>query len=415
MWRQMEMPGADGRARLLWLIPVGVTFALTLSRAWRLPNDFAEAHWLLDYRFGFVKRGLAGEILSFVLKRLGTRPSATIIAAISIALLVGLSLVLLWTAWQLIRSSTRTEAATLVSLAFASSPFVVMSAHLIGYLDGIVILLTVGAVALTLRQQRWAAAATLSLAVLVHESAIFVGLPVAALALWTSGQSDGNRRMQAWRSVPLLLPIVTFIGLAASARFLRPDFQEVYSLHLMNHAFVGGDMHVFVPEWLTPGFAEHLSQQSRHFGNRLTSPPMLGLVMPTVLALLAWTFDACRIRVRSWTAALLIGAIFAPQLMHIVAWDTMRLWTYSIATAWLGAWILSRATGARGEVSGGVRALALLAIVMNAGATTFLLDNQADHYSLATRLGLFAPTMIAAFILFLRQDPANRSPAESGR
>ena len=27
------------------------------------PNDFAEAHWLLDYRFGFVRRGLAGSIL----------------------------------------------------------------------------------------------------------------------------------------------------------------------------------------------------------------------------------------------------------------------------------------------------------------------------------------------------------------
>ena len=30
----------------------------TVLRTIRWPNDWSEAHWLLDYRFGFVKRGL---------------------------------------------------------------------------------------------------------------------------------------------------------------------------------------------------------------------------------------------------------------------------------------------------------------------------------------------------------------------
>jgi len=39
---------------------VGWAMVITMARAVRYPNDFAEAHWLLDYRFGFIKRALAG-------------------------------------------------------------------------------------------------------------------------------------------------------------------------------------------------------------------------------------------------------------------------------------------------------------------------------------------------------------------
>jgi hypothetical protein len=43
---------------------VSWTFAVTLSRSLGRPLDYAEAQWLLDYRFGFVKRGLVGELFT---------------------------------------------------------------------------------------------------------------------------------------------------------------------------------------------------------------------------------------------------------------------------------------------------------------------------------------------------------------
>ena len=396
---------ARPRARLAVLLLMGVTLVLTLSRAWRWPNDFAEAHWLLDYRFGLVKRGLAGQLLSSVLKQFRTEPTATIISVIAIVIVIALSLALLWTAWQLVRSAGRKEAAVLASLAFLSSPFVVMSAHLIGYLDGILIVLTVAAVTLVLRRRFWLAGAVEAIAVLVHESAGFVGFPMLCLAWWVTTQSAGGRRRR-WADVaPLALPLIAFATLALSRGRLHPDFQDLYSLQLQRYPFVGGDMHVFVPEWLAPGFLQHLAEHKHRFGERITSAPMLGIVLPTIFALLAWTIDACRVRVRSITMVLLIGAVFAPQLMHVAAWDTMRIWTYSIAMAWFGAWILARATGAEGEVSPGVRGLALLTLAVNVMVATFLLDNLTDRYSLSARLALFAPILIAALVLFLRTEP----------
>ncbi len=41
---------------IAWAI-VFWTFVVTIGRAIRAPNDFSEAHWLLDYSYGFMKRG----------------------------------------------------------------------------------------------------------------------------------------------------------------------------------------------------------------------------------------------------------------------------------------------------------------------------------------------------------------------
>lgn len=376
-----------------------VTLTLTLSRAMRWPNDFAEAHWLLDYRFGFVKRGLAGQVLSSTLGLAGAEPTAAVISAVGALLLALLALTVLWMAWQVARRATDPGAAVLVGVAFLSSPFVVMSAHLIGYLDGILIIVSAAAVALMVRGRVWAAGLVQASAVLVHESAVVVGFPILCLAWWVTGDRQDPRRSLVLRAAPLALPLLAFVAVAVSARSLPADFQERYSQHLMAHTFVEGDMHIFVPEWLTPGFSQHVAEQQHRFGERVSGAVMYGLILPTVFALLAWTIDACRVRTRSVAFVLLVVATFAPQIMHIAAWDTVRIWTYSAAMAWLGAWTLARANGAAGHVPAGTRTVATLAVVANVMVATPLLDNLADRYTLMTRLLLFAPVLSAALAL----------------
>src|SRR6185369_16985226 len=56
--------------RLFAVAALVFAMAATVSRTARPPNPFARAHWLLDYRFGFMKRALQGQVL-VILSRLG--------------------------------------------------------------------------------------------------------------------------------------------------------------------------------------------------------------------------------------------------------------------------------------------------------------------------------------------------------
>jgi len=393
------------------------TLALTLSRAMRWPNDFSEAHWLLDYRFGFVKRGLAGQVLSSVLGPFGGTPTAALITAIAVTCLAAFCVVLLWMAWHLIRTSPSRATATLVALAFLSSPFIVMSAHLIGYFDNVLFMLSAAAAWLMLSRRPWAAGVVQTVAILVHESATLVGFPVLVLAWWVTPEPDMRPVARLRRGSALLLPLAAFLALALSQRSLPANFEDRYSQHLAEYAFIEGDMHLLVPEWLTPSLAENVARQKHRFGERVSSPGLFGLVLPTVLALMVWTVDVCRVRPRSVTMALLAVSVFAPQLMHLAAWDTVRIWTYSIAMAWLGAWTLARAH-ARATIPSasrtGIRGLALAALLVNVLVSTPLLDNLADWYPLSTRLLLYLPVILAAAGLFAARSrllPADDAPA----
>ena len=55
----MPQRRADGLIALglLW------AFGVTLLRGLRRPNDWAEAHWLIGYDFGLIKRGLPATLL----------------------------------------------------------------------------------------------------------------------------------------------------------------------------------------------------------------------------------------------------------------------------------------------------------------------------------------------------------------
>lgn len=392
-------------ATLIGLAGLGLlTMGLTLARSIRWPNDFAEAHWLLDYRFGFVKRGLAGQALGVVSAPFGG-PSEGAIAVVAGIVLLGLCGALLWTAVQIARASDLDPAAMLAGLALLSSPYVVMAGHLTGYLDGVLVLLGfLGVLAMTARRS-WLAATLASAAILVHESAVLIVLPATVLAWWCA-QERRDAGTLAREALPLGAPVIVFLAVAVFGQ-IAPDVEDAYSARLAAAGFVGGDMHLLVPEWLRPGFVESWRANSHRFAERVAFAEMYGLILPTVLALLAYAVDAWRVPVRSVTMGLLPLAIFAPELLHVAAWDTVRIWTYAIPTAALALLAIARTSGPPRPAATSIRLLGLAAIVVNVMAMTPMLDNLADRYALTTRLLVYAPVLGVATWLFLRPDSNN--------
>lgn len=382
------------RQGLTPLALLALTLAVTVARTARWPNDFAEAHWLLDYRFGFVKRGFLGEAFSLLHWPFGAAPSEVTIAVGSAVLLGMVLLVLLAIAWRIVRATHGAPAALAVGTALLSSPFVVMSAHLMGYLDHAVLLLTTAALVCVTGRRLWLGVACLAGAILVHESALVYGLPVFVLAVWLAEP--------AWprRFVAILTPLAAFGLIVASGSLWRSaDFQDAYSRHLATFAFVRGDMHVFVPEWLSPSFAAEFARESARFATRVSSAEMFGLVLPTTLALLAFAGSAARLRLASVEGLFILGAVFAPQALHLAAWDTVRIWTYTIGSAALVVWVLARMgrfapNPETAPALQGTAWVAVIATAANVFMTTPLYDGLSDRLTLETRLFVYTPVML---------------------
>jgi ACR3 family arsenite efflux pump ArsB len=184
----------------------GWAMAITMARAVRYPNDFAEAHWLLDYRFGFIKRGLAGSALTVFTWAGLARPTADTVAALSFAVFGLLAIALLAMTARLLNTAGPHSTSFAAAAVVATSPFVVMTAHFMGYMDHLGLLAAFGAAWLALRGRAWPAGVVSALGALVHESFLLVGLPLVLLAGYLGPARPRGPRPASSRSCCLWQP-----------------------------------------------------------------------------------------------------------------------------------------------------------------------------------------------------------------
>lgn len=382
---------------LLWTLTVSVI------RSIRFPNDFAEAHWLLDYRFGFVKRGLIGTLVSLAAGLLHRPITERLILTLSLAAFLVFCLTLIVLSLRIIRRSGWSTTTVLIALVFLSSPFVVMSANLVGYYDNIIIVLTVVSIALLLKGRIWLAACCQAVAILAHESSMLIGFPVFVLAALLL-HSKSRRGVSSFPLLPLSVPVAAFVlVVAGQALFLPRDFNELLTAHLSRFEFIGEGRNTLMPMWLTTTFWRYFQAQKMVLAARLTSPAVFGFVLPSTMVFLCHIVHGHRIREISAQSLALLGACSAPQLMHLVAWDTPRILSYTILCSFLELWIYAELFAARPGTSA-LRLLCLAALVANVMALTPLLEEYTEHFALKTRLLLYAPMMAGVLALVLHED-----------
>lgn len=385
-------------ALMLW------TLGVTVARAARGPNDFAEAHWLLDYRFGFVKRGLVGTCVTLMTSALQRPVTEGLIFGLAVTLFAVFCLLLVFLCLRVLSRSAWSAHTGVLPLVFLSSPFLVMSAHLVGYYDNMIVILAAVSVALIIGDRIRLAAAVQAVAVLVHESALVIAFPVFLLA-WLLANAQRRRQARpALGVLPLLLPIAAFFAMApAQAFLLTPDFKDAFATRLRGFPFVQNARETAVPLWLASTFLENFGRQYQAFPHRLFAVQFWGPVLPSTTVIVLHILDEYRVRLLTVEGMVLSGVVFAPQLLHSVAWDTHRIWTYSILTAFLALWAYAELATPEGSTSAG-SSLGLPVLITNAAVITPLLDRQSDHLSLTLRMCLYAPVILGAVALVARGD-----------
>lgn len=377
------------------------TLVVTVLRAFRTPNDFAEGHWLLDYRFGFVKRGLIGEIVSLVMGLLSIPVTEQLISTLAIAVFLIFCTVLVAVAIRIVRGSGWSTGAVLVTLVFLSSPFAVMSAHLVGYYDNIVIILGIFSVLLLIKGRPWLGACLFIPSLLTHENALvlaFVPFCLAWLLINSRRQKLGIPRLSF---LPVLLPVCMFVAVTVNQEmFMTENFRESAKAYLSQFPFIEWNRDRVVSDAFSTSLLSYYSLFAPEFPSKIFAIDMHGLILPTTLAILFYLVSVHKIPELSIELLVLLGVCFAPQLLQLVAADTPRIWTYTIVCAFLALWIYAETTPTH-EDSSANRLLCLVILIANVVILTPLMDAQSDHFSLRTRFFLYTPVIAGSVALIL--------------
>lgn len=397
---------------------LGWSLAVTFLRALRHPNDWAEAHWLVHYGLGIVKRGLPGTVLDvFCRPILSVDGYETTIVVVSSAITAGFSICVLRMVFAIVSWRRCTSAGLLLGVTLVTSPFVVISGHLTGYFDHQIFMLTWLAILLTCRRRHWLAAVVMSIGVLIHESIFVLGLPSV---LWTFWMSERMRPLAAragwfgsvWLTrslVPYCLPVATFATIVVLQASLSDPLSARRGMtdYLSSFAFIERDRAVLVPRALTTGFGEYLRTLGPSAGQRLLARPYAVTVLPCVgLALLVIRSAVRHSRPARTIVATAVGICMAPLGLFLVAWDISRIWTYPLVTALTLLWATARLVEPdRARRWWLPNSLGLVAIGTNLMYTIPLMDRYVDNLSLGPRLLAYSPALIAGAWVAIRDDP----------
>jgi hypothetical protein len=415
MPRSLEFPHSRPGRSYRWLVTGGLVWVLliTFFRATRWPNDWAEAHWLIDYDFGFIKRALPGTLLKPFLDFGGFGQSAeTAIAVASVVILAALGWTLLRMGLRIVRLSEFDFRAVLVIGAVLISPFVVMSAHTIGYFDSLIFVLTAWSCWLAFRGYTWAAAVVLSVGLLVHESIILVGLPSILFAAVLRRSNDADRAAQPVQLfggvIPFALPILIFLALVINQTyFLDPEQTAIHMTgHLQKFSFVESGMSEFVPKMYTVSFFDLVRDQFQYFANRLIQWQQMIRVFPTIaiIFLYAWNLIQGRPHSGRIIAAGIVISL-APLALLAIAWDNCRIWTYPLMVAYLNLWTIAEVYSETKTVRSGSPAFSLICfivIMINIFISTPLLDGLAERYGPERRVVYYLPFLIIVVMMFVK-------------
>ena len=399
------MESGHNRIRTLYLSGLFCAFLITILGGLRWPSDWAEAHWLISYQFGFLKRALPGTIIAPLTS---SGDAELVIRNVSIIVLLAFCLAVFWICYRTVSNSLYSTDSILVILVFLTSSYIVMSAHLIGYFDHLIILITITACRLVIDKRIWQTTILISVGILIHETIFFVGYPSVVFLAFISQakelQTSTNKAflstfIRRFRSIVFIPLIVLFSVLIIQTIFL--DTASVgmqVASHLEKHDFIQENRHVFVAYALTASFTKQLINQSQYFLQRLLSAEFLIIIgFPLSLIYLhVWNcLSGLRFRAAIRLAFLLI--LLLPLFLHSVAWDTSRIWTYPLIVGMLGLWSISevfpRATR-QFRFNFPLMIALLSVVVLQIFATTALMDGAEEPFSVVDRMLYYAPSLL---------------------
>ena len=363
--------------------------ALAFGKGLTTPNRWSATQAQVNYHFGFVKRGLFGQLFA---GPLGLQHYRRFVAFSGFILILLVLSLVLYTAKS--RLQERFGSYQFAALFFSSYSFTFI-VNLIGYLDLVLCILAVVVLLIEDAKLRLVAAISVSIvALMVHEVFFVIFLPLLMLSFFLQLGRPSPTASPAARATPKHLSMLTAVLLlgtvatlttvwisarpslradqvaamqkeiASNTNFeIRPDFFEVMTRSVSDNAATT-QLFYKQPSWWLANVISLLV-----FG-------------PTLLLLVLATKYICRSDANFPKGSLLLAtlAVFSPLAMHLVAWDAARWNAWVVVVSYLVLLTFCRfAKNVRLELSPLWKNAIFLVIVLNIASGNLLMDSRKER------------------------------------
>lgn len=378
----------------------------SVSKTIRIPNQWAQSHWLVDYRFGFIKRGLAGELFGFLSVK-----NTFSITVLSILILAVLYFLIVKIALKTTLNNSGSYYRILFFVIFLLSQYIVFSAHLIGYLDHIIFLLTILAVYLTIRNKILLASLVAVFSIFIHEISVVLLVPVCCFATIVNQMPEKQFFIRDIFSRSLLKKFALFLIFPSLTAFFISFYQEInggnYYAQIFSYlrqSSIPANVADSVCSAYTKSFTYYFREQYEHFFQRIfISKATIFYGIPIVL-LLWLIFKEFKLKQNIYLFIILILITGVPLILHSIAYDTYRIWTFPYMILFLGFWILSVKTG-KLEQTKPEQPLVwetiffMVAFLFVSLIPTQLFDGETEKFSFAIKTILVLPILLILYFL----------------
>ncbi|MCY0970190.1 hypothetical protein [Chryseobacterium wangxinyae] len=395
------------KSRYLLVFTYLYAIVFSILKTLRLPNDWAEAHWMLDYRFGFIKRGLAGEIFGLLSEK-----TEFSILVLSGGILLILYLFLIFTA---IRNSIKNGSIQQIDFFFYTlfflSQYIIFSAHLIGYMDHLIFLLTIATIYLVKKKLFVLSSAIMAIAIFIHELSFFLMIPLCFFTFIYTNISnqilslkDIFKKIFTIKTIGfLILPCASLIVLSI---FQESNINDLYSKiynYLENIKFISRNSADSVASAYTGKFSYYFWQESKHLFQRLFISKCSILYGIPILFMMFLIYKKFH-NVNIYLMMILAICVLFPLLLHSIAYDTFRIWSYPFMTLFLAFWILN---SSKNSIDSSINLskfhviIFIFSISLVSLSSNVLFDGEKEHFTFLQRILLFIP-VLAAVLLYLK-------------
>ncbi|HWR97751.1 MAG TPA: hypothetical protein VN317_04950 [Candidatus Methanoperedens sp.] len=297
--------------------------------------NWAYTHWAFTYDFGFVKRGLAGEVLSWFIEPKSLFPVVRNVSLFS-SVLVSAGLALhFWRPFLRQGGSGRLAYAVLATTSAASLPHFFYDTGRFDHLGLLLVMLCFASVE-SGRVTAMTLLALCSLGIVLHEAFVVLYVPMI-MTYWAYSGTDSMRLRVTQALVVLLLAgVAVFVVLQGRPLISYPEL--VQHLRDRHGSWIDEGSVTVLYAGLKKGMGRSLGMLMS--SRRLVQHLVLGVFL-LPMCILAVRVARCDEVVATWAttkgrmAILMLAAALAPLCMYVVGVDFARWWALAITNVFL--------------------------------------------------------------------------------